>query len=437
MVPISRPLIGEEEKNAVMDVLNSGMLAQGKRTAELEEAFAEICGVQHAVATSSGTTALHVALLAHGIGAGDEVITSSFSFIATANSILYTGAQPVFVDIDPETFNLDPSRIEEAITPRTKAIMPVHIFGQPCDMDAIMEIADRRGLLVIEDACQAHGAEYKGARVGSFGAGTFSLYPTKNITSGEGGIITTDDPDVAENCRVIRQHGMRQRYYHTELGFNFRMTDLHAAIGIEQCKKLEAFNAARIANARFYDATLEGVCHAQERRRRPPCLPSIYDSRRPGRARQYDRPPDRKGHRLRRILPGTHSPADLLYPGSRFRCFPAQHRGCQPGGDLAAGSSLVERAGASPSGGSREQFRRHSVIKAGVIKAAVIGVGSMGRNHARVYRELAETTLVGVADMSEQNAERVAAEYQTHSYQDYRQLLEEDTTGHRFYRCAN
>ena len=210
MVPISRPLIGEEEKNAVMDVLNSGMLAQGKRTAELEDVFAEICGVRHAVATSSGTTALHVALLAHGIGAGDEVITSSFSFIATANSILYTGAQPVFVDIDPETFNLDPSRIEEAITPRTKAIMPVHIFGQPCKMDAIMEIADRRGLLVIEDACQAHGAEYKGARVGSFGTGAFSLYPTKNITSGEGGIITTDDPDVAETCRVIRQHGMRR-----------------------------------------------------------------------------------------------------------------------------------------------------------------------------------------------------------------------------------
>lgn len=260
MVPISRPLIGEEEKNAVMDVLNSGMLAQGKRTVELEEAFAEICGVHHAVATSSGTTALHVALLANGIGAGDEVITSSFSFIATANSILYTGARPVFVDIDPETFNLDPSRIEEAITPRTKAIMPVHIFGQPCDMDAIMEIADRRGLLVIEDACQAHGAEYKGARVGSFGTGTFSLYPTKNITSGEGGIITTDDPEIAETCRVIRQHGMRERYYHTELGFNFRMTDLHAAIGIEQSKKLEAFNAARIANAKFYDATLEGVC---------------------------------------------------------------------------------------------------------------------------------------------------------------------------------
>ena len=259
MIPISKPLIGEEEKRAVLEVLDSGMLAQGRRTAELEKAFAEICGVKHAVATSSGTTALHIALLAHGIGPGDEVITTSFSFIATGNSILYTGAKPIFVDIDPVTFNIDPSLIEEAITPRTKAIMPVHLFGLPCDMDAIMEIAERRGLLVVEDACQAHGAEFKGRRVGSFGTGAFSLYPTKNITSGEGGIITTDDPQLTEQCRLIRQHGMRRRYYHSELGYNFRMTDLHAAIGIEQCKKLERFNAARIANARFYDAQLEGV----------------------------------------------------------------------------------------------------------------------------------------------------------------------------------
>ena len=171
---------------------------------------------------------------------GDEVITSPFTFIASANSILYTGARPVFVDIDPLTFNLDPALIEAAITPRTKAILPVHLFGLSCDMDAILDIAEKHHLRIIEDACQSHGATYQGKRVGSFGIGTFSFYPTKNMTSAEGGMITTDDDLIAEECRVIRQHGMRRRYYHDELGFNFRMTDVHAAIGLEQLKKLES-----------------------------------------------------------------------------------------------------------------------------------------------------------------------------------------------------
>lgn len=259
MIHIAKPQMGEEEKQAVLEVLDSGMIAQGPRVKAFEEGFAAMCGVQHAVATSSGTTALHVALLAHGIGPGDEVITSSFTFIASANSVLFTGAKPVFVDIDPATFNLDPAQIEAAITPRTKAIMPVHLFGLTCDMDAIMEIATRHRLVVIEDACQSHGAEYKGKRAGSFGTGTFSLYPTKNITSAEGGMITTDDETIAESCRVIRQHGMRRRYYHDELGFNFRMTDVHAAIGLAQLGKLERFNAARIANAAYLSANLKGV----------------------------------------------------------------------------------------------------------------------------------------------------------------------------------
>ena len=259
MIPIAKPLIGDDEKQAVLDVLDSGMLAQGSRVKAFEEAFAEMCEVKHAIATSSGTTALHVALLANDIGPGDEVVTSPFTFIASANSVLFTGAKPVFVDIDPVTFNIDPSQIESAITPRTKAILPVHLFGLVADMNSIMEIAKQHDLIVIEDACQAHGAEYNGQRAGSFGTGTFSLYPTKNITSAEGGMITTDDDKIAENCRVIRQHGMRRRYYHDELGFNFRMTDVHAAIGLAQVSKLEKFNTARVANAAYFTQHLRGV----------------------------------------------------------------------------------------------------------------------------------------------------------------------------------
>lgn len=259
MISIAQPMIGEEEKQAVLEVLESGMLAQGPRVRAFEEAFAQMCGVEHAVATSSGTTALHVALLAHQIGPGDEVITTPFTFIASANSIRYTGARPVFVDVDPATFNLDPAQLEAAITPRTRAIMPVHLFGLISDMDPILAVADKHGLIVIEDACQAHGAEYKGKRAGSFGTGCFSLYPTKNITSAEGGMITTDDPEIADRCRMIRQHGMRRRYYHDDTGYNFRMTDVHAAIGLAQLGKLSQFNAARANNARFYDAHLQNV----------------------------------------------------------------------------------------------------------------------------------------------------------------------------------
>ena len=252
-------MIGAEEKQAVLEVLDSGILAQGPRVKAFEAAFAEMCGVKFAIATSSGTTALHTSLLAHGIKPGDEVITSSFSFIASANSALFVGARPVFVDIDPRTFNLNPSLIETAITKNTRAIISVHLFGLSCDMDAILNIAAKHRLLVIEDACQSHGAAYKGLKVGSFGTGAFSLYPTKNMTSGEGGMITTNEDTIAEHCRAIRQHGMRRRYYHDELGYNFRMTDIQAAIGLEQLKKLEKFNLIRRENARYLSAHLKGV----------------------------------------------------------------------------------------------------------------------------------------------------------------------------------
>lgn len=251
MINIARPMMGEEEKAAVIAVLESGQLAQGSVVADFERAFAEYCGVKHAVATSNGTTALHVAVLANEIGAGDEVITTPFTFIASANSIVYAGAKPVFVDIDPVSFNIDVDKIEAAITPRTRAIMPVSLYGNPAEMSRIQEIANKHGLLVIEDAAQAHGAEENGRRSGSWGTGCFSFYPTKNITTGEGGIVTTNDDGIADRAKLIRAHGMRVRYYHESLGFNFRMTNIHAAIGVAQMPKLEDFNRRRIANAAY------------------------------------------------------------------------------------------------------------------------------------------------------------------------------------------
>jgi perosamine synthetase len=258
MIPVSKPLLGEEEQAAVRRVLESGIIAQGPRVAEFERAFAAMVGVKHAIATSNGTTALHAALLAHGVGPGDEVITTPFTFMASINSILYTGARPVLCDID-ESFNLDAALIERAITPRTKAIMPVHLYGQPADLDVIGELARAHDLALVEDACQAHGAEFDGRRAGSFGTGCFSFYATKNMTTGEGGMITTDDDGLAEGARRIIAHGMKVRYYHDSLGYNYRMTDIAAAIGIEQLKKLPGFNARRVENARFYDQHLANV----------------------------------------------------------------------------------------------------------------------------------------------------------------------------------
>ncbi len=259
MIPIARPQMGEEEKQRVWDAMASGSLAQGPRVAEFEAAFAEMVGVPHAVATSSGTTALHLALLGYELGPGDEVVTVPFTFIASANSILYTGARPVFVDVREDDFTLDPDQLEAAITPRTKAVMPVSLYGQPADLPAIEAIAERHGLAVIEDAAQAHGAAIGDRRSGTWGAGTFSFYPTKNMTTGEGGMITTADAGLAERVRLLREHGMRVRYHHEVVGYNFRMTDLAAAIGLAQLPKLGSFNERRRAIAARYDRELEGV----------------------------------------------------------------------------------------------------------------------------------------------------------------------------------
>jgi dTDP-4-amino-4,6-dideoxygalactose transaminase len=260
MIPIAKPIISDEEVEEVVKVLRSGFIAQGPKVAEFEEKFAEYVGVKHAVASSSGTTALHLALLAAGVGPGDEVITTPFTFAATGNTVLYVGAKPVFVDIDYETYNIDPEKIEKAVTDKTKAIMPVHLYGQPADMDPINMTADDHGLTVIEDAAQAHGAIYNGKKTGSLGdMGCFSFYPTKNMTTSEGGIITTDNEEIAEKARVLRAHGESGRYTHVMLGYNFRMTDIAAAIGIVQLTKLEKFNEKRIENARFLTEHIDKI----------------------------------------------------------------------------------------------------------------------------------------------------------------------------------
>ena len=248
-IPVAKPLVGEAEKRAVMEVLDSGQLAMGSRTEAFEKAFAEYVGAKHAIGVNSGTAALIVALQAHGVGPGDEVITTPFSFIATATSIIACGATPVFVDIDPFDLNLDPNQLEDAITDQTKAVMPVHLYGHPARIAEIQEICDDNGLALVEDAAQAHGAEHAGKRVGTFGTGCFSFYPTKNMTTGEGGIITTNDNEIARLCRIIRSHGQEVRYKHDYFGLNWRMQDMNAAIGLVQMDYIEEWNEARIANA--------------------------------------------------------------------------------------------------------------------------------------------------------------------------------------------
>ena len=252
--------MGDEEKSAVMAVLDSGQLAQGPIVESFEREFASWCGAKHAIAVNSGTAALHLLMLAHGIGEGDEVITSPFTFVASANAALFVGARPVFVDIEPQTYCLDPEKVEAAITPKTKAIMPVDLYGHAAQIPELLEIAKRHGVALLEDACQAHGAAIGNRKAGGFGIdATFSFYPTKNMTTAEGGMVTTDDDNIAEKVTVLRQHGATHRYQHDVLGYNFRMTDICAAIGRAQLAKLDRFNETRRRNASHLDEGLAGT----------------------------------------------------------------------------------------------------------------------------------------------------------------------------------
>ena len=249
------PSFTEEEKRLVLSVLESGRLAStvGTYTRRFEEEFAAYIGSKHAIAVSNGTAALHTALAALGVGAGDEVITTPFSFVATATSILHANAVPVFGDIELDTLNLDPDTIEDKITQRTKAIIVVHLAGHPAEMDPIMRIARSHGIPVIEDAAQAVGSEYRGRKAGSIGdAAAFSFYQSKNMTTGEGGMVTTSRDDVAQAARLFINHGQVQRYLHQTLGWNYRMTELQAALGIGQLHRIQELNEARRRIAHVY-----------------------------------------------------------------------------------------------------------------------------------------------------------------------------------------
>jgi perosamine synthetase len=233
-IPISAVCLGPEVEQSVLDVLRSGQLTQGARVAAFERAFAEFCGVPHAVAVNNGTTALTAALEGLGIGPGDEVLTSPLTFVATVNAVLSTGARVRFADVRAQDFTLDPEAVQDALTARTSVLMPVHLFGQTADMDALVDVAATRQMHLVEDAAQAHGARFRQRAAGAFGVGCFSFYATKNLTTGEGGMVTTRDTDLADRLRLIRNHGMRTRYEYEVVGHNYRMTDLAAAVGIPQ-----------------------------------------------------------------------------------------------------------------------------------------------------------------------------------------------------------
>ena len=261
-IVVSKPYLDNKERKAVMNVLKSGMLAQGPKVAELEKRFAEKVGTKFCVALNSGTAAIHAGLYGLGIGNGDEVITTPFTFVATANPAIMLNAKPIFVDVDEKTFNIDVNKIEGKITSKTKAILPVHLYGRCSDMDSINEIAKKHNLVVLEDACQSHNAKYKGKFAGNLAdAGAFSLYATKNMMSGEGGLLTTNSEEVCERAKRFRQHGMRQSgdYAYLDLGYNYRLTDVLASIALVQLNRLDKFTKKRQKNAKYLLKNLKGI----------------------------------------------------------------------------------------------------------------------------------------------------------------------------------
>jgi perosamine synthetase len=260
MINLSAPDIGEEEISEVRRIMLSGNLAQGPEVAAFESEFASLHTNTHAIATNAGTSALHISLLALGIGPGDEVIVPSFTFAATANAVKLTGATPVFADIESEYFCLDPQDVIARLTHKTKAIIPVHLYGQISNMTALNEVAKKHGLILVEDTAQAHFAELNGVRAGLWGdAAAFSFYPTKNMTSGEGGMVLTNSDTTERLCRLYRNQGMLLRYQNEVVGFNYRMTDIHAAIGRVQLRKLESYTSKRIANSDYLNSNLKNV----------------------------------------------------------------------------------------------------------------------------------------------------------------------------------
>lgn len=303
-IHLNRPSIGFRERAAVNRVLRSGNLAQGTTVAEFENSFSKFVSGSACVALNSGTSALHLGLLALGIGPGDEVIVPTFTFAATANAAAITGAKPVFVDIEQDFFSIDVNRVEEAITPKTKAVVAVHLYGHPAELDKLTQICQKHGLLLVEDAAQAHLAEYDGKAVGSIGdVGAFSFYPTKNMTTGEGGMATTNNRETERKLRLLRNQGMEIRYQNEIPGFNNRMTELAAAIGVVQLKQIENWTLKRQANAAFLDRSLEGVIV-------PPVSPRARHVYHQYTIRLVDQDRDRFASELKRL--GVDS--DVYYP---------------------------------------------------------------------------------------------------------------------------
>lgn len=266
-ISLSRPDITEKEINAVMEVLRTHTLSIGPKVDEFERILSGFVGARYGIAVNSGTSGLHLLIRSLGLAEGDEVITTSFSFVASSNCILFEGATPVFADIESKSLNIDPGDIEARITSRTKAILPVHVFGEPAEMDAIMEIAARHNLAVIEDACEALGAEYRGKKAGTFGAGSvFAFYPNKQITTGEGGMIVTDDPDIARRCRSMRNQGRGENstwLEHERLGYNYRMDELSASLGVAQMERIDEILAKRAMVADIYNKKLKSISGVQ------------------------------------------------------------------------------------------------------------------------------------------------------------------------------
>jgi len=270
LISLGGPSLGAREKIAVWRQIASGQLAQGPKVALFEKSFSEWIGVSHSIALNSGTSALHLGILSLGIGAGDEVIVPSFTFAASANAVALTGAKPVFCDVEPEFFTIDPALVERLITSATKAIMAVHLYGQMANVLELKRIADKHGLFLIEDAAQAHGAQLSGLRAGAVGDfSAFSFYPTKNMTTGEGGMITTNNTALERSSRLLRNQGMIQRYQNEVVGFNNRMTEINAAIGLVQLTKIDAFNTKRIRNAQRLASGIDRIAGIRAPRMRP------------------------------------------------------------------------------------------------------------------------------------------------------------------------